>query len=449
MNNHITQMLHGDKRSESEHDEIIYQTSFDLVELHNVYNDKESVIPFDFKMTDRIFDAAIELLENTGIFCTDTNRVIRVSKEEIKRNLDNAQPSFTIGQNSETNTAYFRNVLDTRIPLIMGGPTAVPVSEDQFVPIHRSYTKIKSIACISPATLHENVFEKNNPLKMLEGHKAVNFVNEACRLEGRLGMSCVSPPFIEDPLTSISIANPKIMGPGDLQEFYPLPDLKADLSQISRVVHYKTIGVPYLVTNIMIMGGMTSSTPEQFAIQMVAESIKNKLLYSAPMGFITPSTLQTAASRSLETMWAIFSASMAISRNARFLHGIVIQNSSGPCTESMMYETAVQTIGSTICGTDSLAGPIPNRGSSLNHAGGLDALFMIKTAELATALNLDDANYLCMELYNMYADQKPEIGKKFDECYNITNIEASQEYYETYDTSLNTIYDILGAKISE
>jgi methylamine--corrinoid protein Co-methyltransferase len=331
----------------------------------------------------------------------------------------------------------------------MGGPTAVPVSEDQFIPIHRSYTKIKSIECISPATLYENIFEKNNPLKMLEGHKAVNFVNDACRLEGRLGMCRVSPPFIEDPLTSISIANPKIMGAGDLQEFYPLPDLKADLNQISRVLHYKSIGVPYLASNIMIMGGMTSSIPEQFAIQMVAEFIKNKILYSAHMGFITPSTLQTAASRSLETLWAIFNASMAISRNAHFLHGLVIQNSSGPCTNSMMYETAVQTIGSTVCGVDSISGPIPNRGSTLNHAGGLDALFMIKTAELATALNLEDANYLCMELYKIYANQKPDVGKNFDECYNIINIEPSQEYYEAYDTSLNTIYDILGAKISE
>lgn len=443
----IYRMFSGKKRAESEHERLIYKNTLDLADSHNIFFEADTLVPNDVKMADRVFDAAVNLLEEVGIYCTDTGRTLELDKAEIRRSLQNACPDFTMGHGPETITVSFRHVMDERIPMICGGPDAVPITEDMFIPVHRSYSKINLIDSIAPASFHSMDIErhkfKGTPLAMLDAHKAVKLIKEACRLEGRGGICCFTPPFIDDPKTAISIANPEFMGLGDIQEIYPLTDLKINLNEISRAVHHQSIGSYYNSASILIMGGITTAVPEQFAIEMTAEILKNKVIYRSQMSSIHPNHLQSPASRSPEVLWASFITSMAISRNTHYIHGTVINNFSGPCTESMMYETAVQTIGSTVCGSDYLSGPVSNAGNELNHSGGLDALFMAKTAELATALSLGDANYLCTEIYKKYKGEKPEFGKPFEECYNIKTIEPSEEYYTIYEQAMGQVYDFL------
>ncbi|MDD4497409.1 MAG: monomethylamine:corrinoid methyltransferase [Methanosarcinaceae archaeon] len=443
----VYRMFNGKKRTESEHERLIYKSTLDLGESHNIFYEKDSMVPCDVKMADRVFDAAVNLLEEVGILCTDTNRVIELDKTEIKRSLQNSCPAFTMGEGAESIRVVSRHILDRRVPMICGGPSAVPITENMFIPVHRSYAKINLVESIAPASFHSMDLEhhkfKGNPLNMLDAHKAVKFIKEACRLEGRGNICCFAPPFIDDPKAAISIANPEFMGHGDIQEIYPLIDLKANLGEISRAIHHQSIGSYYNSASILIMGGITTAIPEQFAVEMTAEVLKNKVLYQSQMSSIHPNHLQSPASRSPEVLWASFITSMAISRNSRYIHGTVINNFSGPCTESMMYETAVQTIGSTVCGSDYLSGPVSNAGNELNHSCGLDSLFMAKIAELATALSLKDANYLCTELYNKYSGKKPEFGKTFEECYDLKTIEPSEEYYTIYEQSMGQVYDLL------
>lgn len=452
MDGYVYKAVNGIKRTEREHDALIYEKSMELVKSHDLFFDQEYLIPSDLEMADRLYDAAINLLEDVGVFCIDTGRVIELSRKEIVRCIRNACSSFSTGENSELTQVSYRNVLDEGMPVILGGPTSAPISEELFIAVHRSYAKYSSVDSIAPGSINSsNVqsYGKGNPLVMLEGHNAVNLVKEACRLEGRSGISCVSPPFIEDTKTAISIANSKFMGLGDLQELYPLPDLKTDFNRISRALHYISIGTSFVTSTKMIMGTMTNAIAEQFAIEIVAELLKSRIIYSSPLVYAHPCSLQNSASRSIETLWASFMASMAVSRNSHLLHGIVINNSSGPCTESMMYETAVQTIGCVVCGADSIAGPLPNKGGLPDHAGGLDSFFMAKIAEIATSLSLDDANYLCMELYNRYAGQKPELGQSFNECYDLNKIEPSEEYHDIYDRVMDQVYDTLTRRFSK
>lgn len=452
MNDLVLRMLKGNKRTRSEHEGLVYNKSMELVADYDIVFDPKTPIPLDVSMADRVFSAAVDLLADVGIYCADTNRVLEFSRSEIRKCIRNSRTSFNAGSGAESTRVSFRKVLDENVPFIIGGPDAVPVSDDMYLPIHRSYAKINLVDSIAPASLHNpNILDhkfnfKGSPLTLSDAHRGVSLIKEACKLEGRPDICCVSPPYIDDIKAAISIANGKTMGSGDLQELYPRPDLEANFDEISRITHYRFIGSYYIASSMLIMGGVTSAIPEQFAIEMTAELLKSSILYRCQLGYIYPSHLQGVASRSLDVLWASFVTSMAITRNTRILHGVVVNNASGPCTESMMYETAVQTIGSTVCGVDSISGPVSSGGNELNHCAGMDALFMAKTAELATSLSLADANYLCLALFEEYRNKKPEFGKKFKECYDLHTVEPTTEYLILYEKAMETVYDMISER---
>ncbi|MEL4305262.1 monomethylamine:corrinoid methyltransferase [Methanococcoides sp. LMO-2] len=434
------------KRTRGEHETLIYETSLELVDAYDIFYDEGELISSNFHMADRIYNAAIELLEHVGVLFDDEDRVLELNRNEIISAIRNKKRSFKIGEGIDATTLHFRDVLDNQMPLIMGGPNSSPISFEMFVPIHRSYAKIGMLDSIAPGIIHE--FPNSMLIKpfyeLYSVHEAASNLKQACNLEGRSGLCCVSPPFVEDIRASISIANSNSMGTGDFQEFYPRPDLTATNDEIVRAVHYKMVGLNYLCTHSVIMGGMTSASAGQFAIELVAEAIKSNVLYSG-IFFKNPTNVQLPTSTTLNTLWASFMSSIALSRNIHIPYGNVIRNSAGPCTKMSFYETAVQTIGSVVCGDDIVAGPILNNGSMVDHAAGLESQFMAEIAELATTLSLEDANLLCLQLFSKYKNKikKVDTGKTFSECYDITTLEPSAEYRTKYDEVIKEIYGIL------
>ena len=196
----------------------------------------------------------------------------------------------------------------------------------------------------------------------------------------------------------------------------------------------------------MVIRGITADSPEQFAVEIVAEALKSQVIYGASVFVKYPAHINPADS--FKTMWASFLASMALSQNNVCFHGSVVNNSAGPCTEMMMYETAVQTIGYVACGCDLLSGPVSNNGNISNHVAGLDAQFMAETARFAVDLSRRDANYLCLELFSRYKHKltSPDIGMSFGECYNIDTLEPSREYLDLYESMIDDVYQTLHQK---
>jgi methylamine--corrinoid protein Co-methyltransferase len=287
---------------------------------------------------------------------------------------------------------------------------------------------------------------KGTPLTIYRAQKGIVELKEACRQEGRPNMCIVTPPYIEDDYSAISITHPMFMRPSDLQEIIS-QGFKVTYDELTRAVHYKTLGVNSLCTQMGVMGGITAASPEQFAIELVAQGLKVLYAYSSSAYFKYPTNIEYAPSASLDTLRASFVSSMALSRNTRQFHGTVVHNSAGPCTKMMMYETAIQTIGYTVCGDDMLSGPVASGGRIPDYTGGLDAQFMAEVADIAKRLSLTDADFVCKEIYEKYKYkiEEPDIGFSFTQCYDIDTIEPSDEYYKIYNSVINDLYDILSS----
>lgn len=132
----------GPKVPESEWDfKIIPQTAAKMKEKYKIKLDKKVFILTDRDLMERLFQAGKELLATTGVYCIDTGRVIEVKEEEIDAAVRGCCRFALIGEGRDAVELRPRGCTDSSFPIIQGGPTGAPVSEDVFIQMHESYAK--------------------------------------------------------------------------------------------------------------------------------------------------------------------------------------------------------------------------------------------------------------------------------------------------------------------
>lgn len=132
----------GSKVEEKQWDfKIIPQTASKLKKKYNIKMDKKTIIPTDKELIDNLFKAGMEMLVECGVYCIDTNRVIKYTEEEIWESIKAAPNCVQYGEGKNAVMLKSRTYKDKRPPIIQGGPTGAPCSEDQFLAIHQSYAQ--------------------------------------------------------------------------------------------------------------------------------------------------------------------------------------------------------------------------------------------------------------------------------------------------------------------
>ncbi|UCF93785.1 MAG: monomethylamine:corrinoid methyltransferase, partial [Desulfobacterales bacterium] len=132
----------GPKVDEDEWDKkLTYQKANQLKEKYKLEFDRAKIIPTDTDMIDRLFQAGLEMLVDTGIYCMDTGRVIKYTEDEVMMAVAGAPRELTLGEGRDARKLAARSFDDSRPPLCQGGPTGAPVSEDIFVAMHEAYAR--------------------------------------------------------------------------------------------------------------------------------------------------------------------------------------------------------------------------------------------------------------------------------------------------------------------
>lgn len=153
---------------------------------------KGEIIPTDEDMMERLFNAGFEMLLKSGIFVTDTGRIVKYTEDEIWESINNPQYEFTLGSGRDSVNVRKRNIADKRGPVIQGGPTGSPVSEEMFIPIHMSYAQEKEVDTIVNGVL-TSIRGKSpvpkTPYEILAAKAETRLIRQAAALCGRPGMA--------------------------------------------------------------------------------------------------------------------------------------------------------------------------------------------------------------------------------------------------------------------
>lgn len=182
----------GPKVDEKEWDfKIIPKTAANLKKKYGIKMDKKTIIPEDKELIDNLFNAGMDMLVECGIYCIDTGRVIKYTRDEVLHAIKAAPDHFIFGEDKEAIHVVPRSFTSAKAPLIQGGPTGSPCSEEMFLAIHQSYAQEPIVETIVDGVL-QTVMGKDpvpgSPWEIMAVRSEAIMVREAQIRAGRKGM---------------------------------------------------------------------------------------------------------------------------------------------------------------------------------------------------------------------------------------------------------------------
>ncbi len=183
--------LKGSKLDEKEWDyKVIPQNATALKEKYKLHFGREFV-PTDKETKERLFLAGMEMLVMTGIYNADTHRIVKVTEEEVRECLKKAPRSLVMGSGKDAADFSARKGNSKKKPVIQGGPTGAPVSEEMFIPLIQSFAQeavVDTIVSGVMQTIEGVTVQTNTPWEIKATQAEIRAIREACRRAGRPGM---------------------------------------------------------------------------------------------------------------------------------------------------------------------------------------------------------------------------------------------------------------------
>lgn len=119
---------------------IIPENLTALKQKYNLSFGKD-IIPEDKEVKENLFNAGLEMLVTTGFYCQDLGRVMHVTEEEVWEGIKKTPTKLILGEGKDIARFYPRHGNAPVKPIIQGGPTGSPISEDVFVQVMQSYAQ--------------------------------------------------------------------------------------------------------------------------------------------------------------------------------------------------------------------------------------------------------------------------------------------------------------------
>lgn len=148
----------------------------------------DEFIPTDPDLKKRLFQAGMEMLVSVGIYNVDTERIIRVTEDEVRAGIRSAPKRVQLGEYGDKVMIEPRKGNSSRKPVIQGGPTGATVSEDMFIPMIQSYAQepvVDTIVNGVMATVGGVPSTTNTPFEIMGTLAEIRAVREACVRAGR------------------------------------------------------------------------------------------------------------------------------------------------------------------------------------------------------------------------------------------------------------------------
>mgnify|MGYP002624238035 CR=1 FL=1 len=151
-----------------------------------------NIIPEDQDLVDRLFVAGVDMLITTGVFNMDTKTYLKITEDEIYEGLKMAPTKLTLGDGKDAVECVARRGNSSNKPIIEGGPTGAPVSEDLYSTIIESYAHEPMVDAIVSGvldTVKGHPTMKNTPLEIRATLTELSYIHSALNGAGRPGLA--------------------------------------------------------------------------------------------------------------------------------------------------------------------------------------------------------------------------------------------------------------------
>ena len=216
--------------------------------------------------------------------------------------------------------------------------------------------------------------------------------------------------------------------------------MKVDMSLMNMIAGWKTAGDLIMVEQMPMFGGYCGGI-EETAICDVAATLASYALMDCDIHLDGPIHIRWGTTTTRETLQIAAHSAAAIDLNTDLLLGNQYYTLAGPCTEMCLLETAAQAITDTASGRELISGAASSKGVVKDRTTGMEARMMGEAAISAAGMDIQEANAVLDNLVSQYERNfsRPPVGKRFQDCYDITSVTPSKEYLKVYEKAISTL----------
>ena len=408
-----------------------------LIKEYGLKFDRQTIVPSDDDLADRLFQAGLDFAAEVGLFCQSTSRRIVWTRQELIDGLRYCPSEVILGAGNDAVTVHARCPEDTNRITVVGGAYGVPVPENLFVPIMYSYAREPVVDVLENPTL-ESVYghpiKADSPWEVLGGWREAELSFQVISRANRPGMCVGCVETSPTALGEISASSWGGFRPTDWHHVATISEFKTNYNSLEKVVHTVRIGGAMETYYNPIFGGYVGGA-EGVALALTAAPILLNQTNLAHTFGTRPDHPFLNCDTTPELLWALSVAFQALSRNTNLLISSLAGPAGGPGTKTMLYELAAYTIATSVSGQSMIEASMSAGGRIPRHISGLDARLCGEVAHAVSGMSRREANELVKRLLVIYEpDLKTNpIGKPFEEVYDVDNVEPLPEWQGMYN----------------
>jgi methylamine---corrinoid protein Co-methyltransferase len=433
----------GPRMAEEDFDLNLAKRTKELVKKYEIKFDPEHVVNEDDAMADRLFEAAMELAAETGLWCLDTQRVAKFSKAEIMRFLETINMPIWVGHGKDQVLLEARKPESTKRALVLGGAAGSGMTEGEIYVKHMmNFAMEPTVDMISQGNPEFIEGRPVRPFSPIEVHGAIQevaWVREGIRRSGRPGMPLfVAPGCAASAGPAIAVINEdRGMRKGDFIFAVMLTELKTDYDRLARAVAAVENELHVVTLYAPVIGGWAGG-PEGAALVGTAECILAGIAYNSTIVVHHPihMFLKSGATTRRDTMWMESISGQAMSRNTVFPMAQNVFLDSRPGTKTCLYEAAANAIVAVTSGqhtgpgTSGIIG-----GGDIDMITGVEVRMMGETSRSVTAMPRAIANEIVLKCVEKYepteGNQAP--GKRMQDLYDVKRLKPHDEWLQMFE----------------
>ncbi len=406
-----------------------------VMEKYGIKYDPQNPVPSDDDVADRVWEAAMEFLGMTGVYCLDTERRILFTGEEIEGALETGPCGSVFGEGKDARVMP-RRLPEDKTPPWCSGSGAGPVSREWILlNVVKTYAEdplSDGITAPCLTNIDGQPVVAGSPLSLESAIRTILLTREALRRAGRPGMPVVnevaSAIRAQEHIAGHRFGNPKT----DFLEIGTVHELKVDLDALNKVAYGLAVGNLTFAENGVILGGFAGG-PAGVAVVSVAYNPVDLLVIRgvAQHPFAVPIEAGTTSRR--DTLWARSVANQATARHSSLPMVTPVYSVAGPMTKMSYYEYSAGIITSVVSGGSIEIAP-PSRGVIVDNSGPLENIFGNGVAHAAAGMSRKEANEMVKALLAKYEDRlsSPPIGEKYPDGYDMASGQPNKANLELY-----------------
>jgi methylamine--corrinoid protein Co-methyltransferase len=417
----------------------------ELAKEYGVTRDPDEIIPTDPGLGKAVFNAALAYLEEKGLRCDDTSRVIKFTRKEIKERIRSMAGKMELGTGTERVTLRHREIGDKNPAINMPGPYGQDFSsEEEYLKVHQSYAQepvdgIYSgcLICVKGRRVKVGTPDEYNATAV-----AARLLRDAVRRAGRPDM-----PINFECVAMTDKAYPAIAVPGGArrtdiwlgQPVYPCSTVKFET--YNKVAFVVSHGLPFTGGSTAFLHGY-SGGPETTAIVATADAI-GALMVDGNYSSIVLNVEANRRSWIRKMTWCGNAARLALSNTPTIMR-------AGAGGGAFGYEMGFyRSVYSRLASEASAVGLIPS------SSYGLYARWACEVGKAVTGMSLSDTNELMGILrkkfdFNEYEAKiasartgtRSSLSKELFECYDRETLTPSKELLEMYHKARKELEDL-------